>query len=69
MDKNALKKAMLSSIADVFLGLSGAWVFIGYDAIAHGGWSDLLYSLALAILTFSTSVGIRYKYDKSARHY
>ena len=60
MDKNALKEVVLSSIADLFLGIAGTYLFIGYNALEEAKYTDLLYSLALAILSFSTAVYLRY---------
>ncbi len=55
-----LKEAVLSCVADLFLGLAGAWVFTGYDSLTKASFSDLLYSLSLAILSFGTAVYLRY---------
>jgi hypothetical protein len=58
MKNNALKEAVLSSIADLFIGLSAAWIFVGYAALPN--FVDLIYSLSLAILSFSTAIYLRY---------
>lgn len=68
MSQKALKEAVLTSTADFFNGTSVAWLFVAYDALFHAAWIDLLYAVALAILTFSVTVGIKTKlYDKHSR--
>ena len=65
MTRKAIRKAVLSSTADFFTGMSTAWAFASYDAISRLAWVDLLKALLLAILSLSASIGINIKlYDK-----
>jgi Co/Zn/Cd efflux system component len=65
--KKEIKKAVLSSAADLCNGMAAAWAFASFDALFHFAWLDLISSFFLAILSFSLSVGIKLKtktYDK-----
>jgi Kef-type K+ transport system membrane component KefB len=66
MTRRTVRKIVLTSTADFFNGMATAWAFASYDAILHLSWNDLLLALFLAILSLSTSIGIKLKltYDK-----
>lgn len=61
-----MRKVVLTSGADFFNGMATAWAFAAYDSLSRLAWLDLLSALLLAILSLSTSIGIKLKltYDK-----
>jgi hypothetical protein len=56
-----IKIVFLSTSADFWTGMSTAWAFAALDSLNRLAWLDLLFSLCLAILAFSLSVGIKLK--------
>ena len=69
MTRKAVRTVVLSSTADFFNGMATAWAFASYDGLSRMNWVDLINALALAILSLSTSIGIKLKlaYDKHSR--
>jgi Co/Zn/Cd efflux system component len=61
MSRTEIKIVFLSTSADFWIGMATAWAFAAIDSLNHLAWLDLLFSLLLAILAFSLSVGIRLK--------
>ncbi len=66
MTKKAMRLVVLTSFADFCNGMATAWAFAAYDSLSRLAWIDLLSALLLAILSLSTSIGIKLKltYDK-----
>jgi hypothetical protein len=61
MLSNDTKYALLTSLADVFLGISTAWIITFAASLSRLVLADVLYSAILALLFLSTAVGIRTK--------
>ncbi len=61
-----MRRVVLTSVANFFNGMATAWAFAAYESISRLAWIDLLSALFLAILSLSTSIGIKIKltYDK-----
>jgi hypothetical protein len=58
---NAIKYSLLTSLADVFLGIATAWIITFAASLSRLALTDGLYSAILALLFLSTAVGIRAK--------
>lgn len=67
MSRKAVRTVFLSVFADFWVGMATAWAFAAIVALTPLSWLDLLFSLFLAILSFSLSFGIKLKiaHDKS----
>lgn len=61
MTRKEVNRVILSKLADFFNGMSTAWTFAAVDSLSRLAWWDLLWSLFLAILSFSASVSIQLK--------
>jgi hypothetical protein len=61
MNNETVRSIFLTTAADFWIGMSTAWAFAAIDSLNHLAWVDLLFSLFLATLAFSLSLGIKLK--------
>ena len=61
MTRKDVRVVILTTSADFWNGMATAWAFAAVDSLNRLDWMDLLFSIFLAMLSFSAAIGIKLK--------